>query len=290
MARIGSRAARSLRDASRPAGAAARTSDWSRRRCFRTHRRLDVRRRRVAVGAGGILQPADEGILQRADTAPGDEGGRAVADQHATGMHQRDTIAAFGLVHEVGRDEDGDLLAVRQVDHHPPEGVARDRIDAGGGLIEDQQGRFVDHRHRERQALPLAERQGRRQRVQHVEQLETASDLLDASRDRLLRQAEQAGVEVEVLPHGQLAVEREGLRHVADAAAGLEVLGVDRLTEQPGLAFARRRAGRSASSWSWSCRSRSIPGIRRSRRARCGGRHGRRRRNRRSAWSGRAPR
>ena len=49
---------------------------------------------------------------------------------------------------------------------------------------------------------------------------------------------EQAGVQLEVLPDGQFAIEREGLRHIAHPLAGGDILRVDRLAEQPGFTFA----------------------------------------------------
>ena len=45
----------------------------------------------------------------------------------------------------------------------------------------------------------------------------------------------------QVLPHRQLGVEREGLRHVADLAADVDVVGIDRLAEQPGLPVGGRQ-------------------------------------------------
>ena len=42
----------------------------------------------------------------------------------------------------------------------------------------------------------------------------------------------------EVLAHGQLAVQRERLRHVAYAPARVDVLRVDRMAKQPRLALA----------------------------------------------------
>ena len=83
-------------------------------------------------------------------------------------MHQRDAVAALGLVHEMGREEDGDAVVAREVDQRAPEGVARDRVDARGRLVEDQHGRPVQHRDGELQPLLDAERQAvgplRRQR------------------------------------------------------------------------------------------------------------------------------
>ena len=37
----------------------------------------------------------------------------------------------------------------------------------------------------------------------------------------------------QVLAHGEFAIEREGLRHVAHAAARVNVAGIDYLAEQP---------------------------------------------------------
>ena len=48
-------------------------------------------------------------------------------------------------------------------------------------------------------------------------------------------------MQLEVLADGQLGIERERLRHVADAPARIDVAGVERLAEQQGLAFARRQ-------------------------------------------------
>ena len=73
---------------------------------------------------------------------------RRIAGQHLAGVHQRDAIAAFGLIHKVGGDEDGDTILPRQVDHQLPEHIARHRVNAGGGFIEDQHLRAMDYRDR----------------------------------------------------------------------------------------------------------------------------------------------
>ena len=51
----------------------------------------------------------------------------------------------------------------------------------------------------------------------------------------------ELGVQDQVLPHRQLGIEREGLRHVADLAADVDVVGIDRLAEQPGLPLGGRQ-------------------------------------------------
>ncbi len=46
---------------------------------------------------------------------------------------------------------------------------------------------------------------------------------------------EQPRVQFQVLRHGQLAIQREGLRHEADALARFQIVGVGALAEQEGL-------------------------------------------------------
>ena len=45
-------------------------------------------------------------------------------------------------------------------------------------------------------------------------------------------------MQIEVGRHRQFAVKREGLRHIADLLACLQVAGIDGLAEQPGDAIA----------------------------------------------------
>ena len=74
-------------------------------------------------------------------------------------MHERNAIAARGLVHEVRRDEDRHVVLAREVGQDLPEAVARDGIDARCRLVQDQNIGRMDHRDRKRQALADAERQ-----------------------------------------------------------------------------------------------------------------------------------
>ena len=156
-------------------------------------------------------------------------------------MHQRDAVATLGLVHEVGGNEDGDPVAASEVNDQLPETVPRHRINAGSRLVENQEVRPVDHRHRQRQALAHAQRHGVGQGVHDRTELEALRQLGDAGGDLGIGQMEQLGVQFQVLPHGQLGIKGEGLRHVADAPAGGQIAGVQDLAEQPRLAFARRQ-------------------------------------------------
>ena len=159
-------------------------------------------------------------------------------------MHERDAVAALRLVHEVGGQEDGDALVAREVDQGAPEGVTGDGIDARSRLVEDQHGRPVQHGHRELQPLLDAERQAVGPRVLDGFQLVAVEQFPDSHRPVVRQQMVELGVQFEVLQHGQLAVEREGLRHVADVAPGLHVVAADGPAEQPRGALRGRQEAR----------------------------------------------
>jgi hypothetical protein len=159
-------------------------------------------------------------------------------------VHQRDAVAALRLVHEVGGDEDGHPVLARQVEHQLPETIARHRVDPRGGLVEDQDLRLVDHRHGQRQALANAQRQALGEHVHDRAEVEAAGHLGDAGIDPRGRHVEQPGVQHQVLPYRQLAIQGKGLGHVANPLARGHVARVDRLAEQQGLAGAgRQQAG-----------------------------------------------
>ena len=66
---------------------------------------------------------------------------------------------------------------------------------------------------------------------------EPIDQLVDPGAVAVAREVEDAGVEFEVLTDRELAVEGEGLRHVADALARGQVVGVHGIAEEPGLAL-----------------------------------------------------
>ncbi len=185
-----------------------------------------------------LFKIADEGLLQRPGPALLDQRRRCIADQHPARVHQRDPVAPFGLVHEMGGDEDGHLVPARQVDHHPPEGVPGNRINPRSRFVEDQHLRPVDHRHRQGEPLSQAKRQGVGEALQNLFQTETPHHLLYPSGNTFFRYFEQAGMEDQVLPHRQLAIQGEGLSHIADPPPGVDIVRVHRTAEQPGLSLA----------------------------------------------------
>src|SRR5215469_8812712 len=91
-------------------------------------------RSRVCLGffslSGRFLEIGDEGILKRSAAALLDQRLRSADGKHPPLVHQRNTVAAIGLVHEMGRKEDGDPIIAGEIDQRAPERVASDRIDA----------------------------------------------------------------------------------------------------------------------------------------------------------------
>src|SRR6185437_14144215 len=138
----------------------------------------------------------------------------------SSAINERDAVAIFGLVHEMGGDEDGDALLDQAVDMRP-ELAPGDRIDARGRLVEKERLGLVHHR--AGQSEPLLEAQSEVARaVRHfaaeIENLGHQRNLAALPRTR---QAIDAGEEIEILRDAQITIEREFLRHVAEPAAGL---------------------------------------------------------------------
>ena len=92
------------------------------------------------------------GRLEGHQTAAADHlGRRALHDDPPVGEID-DALAAFGLVHVVGRYQDGQPVGRHVVDE-VPELAARLGVDAGGRLVEQQQLRLVQHAGGEREPL-----------------------------------------------------------------------------------------------------------------------------------------
>ena len=137
-----------------------------------------------------------------------------VHGEDAALVHERHARAALGLVEVGRRQQQGEPLAL-EAGEEPPEVAARDGVDAGGGLVEDEQLRRVDEGAGERQLLlhaarePLGQAVAEGRHPHHLEELVAAGAVAAHVVD--------LGEEGDVLVHGEVAVEREALREVADA-------------------------------------------------------------------------
>ena len=205
------------------AAAAGNVAAWP---CLRRSFRL-----LLFFSSARFLQVGDEGILQSSAAPFLGQLLRRPDRENPTAMHQRNAVAAIGLVHEVGRQEDGDPIIAGEIDQRAPEGIAGDRVDTRGGFVENEHRRSVQQSHRQLQSLLDAQRQAFRLRIGHSFQIVTFQQLVDSGSNLVRREMIKVGMQVEVLPDGKLTVEGERLRHVADVLARLHVVGCHRFAE-----------------------------------------------------------
>ena len=95
-----------------------------------------------------------------------------------------------------------------------------------------------------RKALADSEWQGFGKLIEIGRQAKLGGELIYPSADCFRWQMKQAGVQRQVLPHRQLAIERERLRHVAYAISGLKVVRLRGTTKQAGFALGDRQESR----------------------------------------------
>src|SRR6185312_5591883 len=133
------------------------------------------------------------------------------------GDHDRDAVAVLGFVHVVRRDEHG-RAAVRRLVDHLPELPTGDWVDAARRLVEQHDLRLVQQRNRKGELLLPAERQRANELALGVREAETVEDALGPIANLGGLKIVDAAVELDVLAHGEVVVEREALAHVPDVA------------------------------------------------------------------------
>ena len=139
---------------------------------------------------------------------------RALGQQSAVG-DVGDAVAALGLVHVVRADQDGHAAFGEAVDL-VPELAPGLGVDAGGGLVEQEQLRLVQDGGGQRQALLPAARERPRElalAVGETQPLERFGHPLPTSVHGV-----EPGDEAEILLDAEILVEAEALGHVADLA------------------------------------------------------------------------
>ena len=131
---------------------------------------------------------------------------RCADGQHPSLVHEGDAVAARRFVHEVGGDEDGDFVLARHPQQVPPEHIPRCRVHARRRLVQNQYFRAVQAGGGELQPLADAQRQRGRFGVGDIHQVKLLQRFFNR---RLAARAEavEAGVQGEVLPHGQLLIQ-----------------------------------------------------------------------------------
>jgi hypothetical protein len=127
---------------------------------------------------------------------------------------------ALGLVHEVGGQQDGGALGGEAAQALPDQ-VAGLGVEAGGGLVEDQQLGLVDQRPGQGEAALHAAGERLDAGVFLALEAGEGEQLGDARADLALADAEVAGEHEQVLGAGEVRVEAVELGHHADPGAGL---------------------------------------------------------------------
>jgi hypothetical protein len=175
--------------------------------------RLDVLHSRHRPRGGDERLLAGSADFDDAAREAGAECARRVEREHAAFVQQRHARAALGLV-EIGRaDHDRDAL-VEELGQQLPELAARDRIDPGRGLVEQDEPRFVHERAGERELLfhaagqPVGQAGSERAQAGEREQAVAPGGVLPHAVD--------LGEERDVLVDAQVAVQAEPLREVTD--------------------------------------------------------------------------
>ena len=164
--------------------------------------------------------------------------GRRQGDEPAAG-DERDLVARLGLVDVLGRDEQRPALVAQPMEL-VPDSASQERVDARRRLVEEQQRRIVHERAGELEPALHAARQPARATAADVPQVDQLEDLAGPPPARAPEHPEQRGDEVDVLADGQVRVQGERLRHVADPLAGLAAEAAR--APRPGPDLAARRA------------------------------------------------
>ena len=150
-------------------------------------------------------------------------------------VHERDPLAqAVGLVHVVGREQDGHAALLAQLGDEVPHGAAGDRVEADRRLVEDQQPRAVDERLRELQPPDHAARVRRDHAVGVLEHPGRLERPVDPPGPLGPRDVEEAREQHRVLAPGERALGRELLGDVADQPPDRHALARDVVAEHVG--------------------------------------------------------
>jgi hypothetical protein len=141
---------------------------------------------------------------------------RGAFDDDAAGVHQREPIAEQRLVHVVSRDEHA-YAALREIVNEFPELAARQRIEAGGWLVEEQHVGLVEQCRGNGESALVPERDFPRAQRGLIGKIEPFERPLDTHASPPLVETVETCLKREVLPHGKVGVQRESLGNVADA-------------------------------------------------------------------------
>ena len=146
--------------------------------------------------------------------------GRVEHDDRAL-VDDGDAVAVLGLVHVVGGHEDRDVLALLELADVAPDRAARLRVEADGGLVEEQHARRVQQAARDLQAPLHPAGEGVDEAGAALPQPDHVHDLAHALLQRPARHAVELAVQAQVLLGTEVTVERGVLEDEADVAPDL---------------------------------------------------------------------
>ena len=136
-------------------------------------------------------------------------------EQQLAGVQDQHFRAIFRFV-QIGRGpDDADAIGGQRV-HHAPQFTPGDRVDADARLVEQKQARRAQHGAGEAQLLLHAARKPPREPADETGKIGEGKQPLEALVARFAHHATQIGVQRQVFEHGEVFVEAEALRHVAD--------------------------------------------------------------------------
>ena len=195
----------------------------------------------LVQGALGLGHHGDEGIVEIGLARFREQLLQRTGGDDLAVVHRHQPVEALRFVHIGGGDNDAHLRPARadRVDE-VPELAAREGIDAGGRLVEDEKVRVVDEGAAEAQLLLHAAGQFARGTRFELLQARRGQKLVDLGATLRRRQSEQSAEEIDVLEDGERRVEvaAEALRHIGDATADVPqcLLVGDGLVEDDNLA------------------------------------------------------
>ena len=173
----------------------------------------------VVTAALLFRKQRNEGILDRRGAGAGLDFGRGSGCQDLARIHRHQPIEPLGFLHIGGRHDHAHAGTARTdaVDQFP-ELAARERIDAGGRLIQNEQIRIVNERAAQAEFLAHAARQLLRRPIFEGSQPGAVQQFRDSPFAFVAGLSEQAAEKLDVLADAQVGIEilPKPLRHVGD--------------------------------------------------------------------------
>lgn len=151
-----------------------------------------------------------------------------VLGEDAALAHEEQVVAALGLVHDVGGDEDRRAAGGGDVVEEVPQVAAQDGVEADGGFVEDQELGSAEQGDGEGDAAALAAGEVAGEGAGAAGEVDVGDGAGDGGGSAVgggSAGVEDGGEVVEVLPDGEVVVDAGCLGDVADAGAEPGVAG-----------------------------------------------------------------